>query len=463
MADNKHSDDPYKASPPAVPAWGGALGRFVLYAGVALLFVLMFWQPDISTVLRYVAIAMIVAGVALWLLSTTSRLQALEWLKSGLIALFLALIIRWGIAEPYRIPSGSMEPTLLGDPRIFRGDRVFVNKFVYGLRYPFMNQRIWYGQEPQRWELVVFKSVEDDAEHGTLVKRIVGMPGEHVHIREGKVFVDGEALEIPDFMSEDTRYTAPAFGFSQMRYGVLEDEEYSVIPEDHYFLLGDNSGNSRDGRYFGWVPNEHLVGRVFSIWWPPSSWRDFTGFTQTWWWRSFLGLIGFWIVARIFVGRSWVIRAEQDDRLEHLYVHFLALGLRIPFTRFWLYQWGKAERGDVVLYWPSGLPEPQLGRIAGLPGEQVTLVGGKLHVNGEPADGPQGLIAPFYPMNEKDAKYGKPGKETRVPDGRYYILTDQTLGGPAPDSRTLGWIPQQRLVGVVKATWWPWSRRGRTH
>lgn len=461
MADNKNREDDYWESPPVLPSWGGPLGRFLLYAGIVLLGTLTLLRPDVPSIVRYIGIGLVVVGVMMWLLSSTSRLQALEWLKSGLIALCLALLIRWAIAEPYRIPSGSMEPTLMGDPRMFRGDRVFVDKWSYGLRVPFMNKRLWQGEEPRRWDLVVFKSVEEDAEHGTLVKRIVGMPGEQVHIQDGLVYVDGEPLEIPDFMPEDTYYTAPAFGFSQMRYGILQDEEHSQIPEDHYFLLGDNSSNSRDGRYFGWVPNEHLVGRVFAIWWPPSSWRDFTGFTETWWWRSILGVLGVFVLTRLFVGRSWAIRATIDDAIEHLYVHFLAFGLRVPFTRFWLYQWGRPRRGEVVLYWPAEMPEPQVGRVAGLPGEKVTLVGGKLHVNGEEVTSPQGLAAQYYPLTDANAKYGKPGKHTQAPSGQYFILTDQTIGGEAPDSRTLGWIPQSRLQGKVLAIWWPWSRRSK--
>ena len=461
MSDNKKSNEHEVASRPLIPSLGRTLGKFLLYAGVALLGVLMLFRPAVPNYVRYIAISLIVIGVLLWLLSTTSRLQTLEWLKSGAIALTLALLIRWPIAEPYRIPSGSMEPTLKGDPRMFRGDRVFVNKWSYGVRYPFMNKRIWYGQEPQRWELVVFKSVEPDAEHTTLVKRIVGMPGERVHIQEGKVFVNGVPLELPPSMPPDTYYTAPNFGFSQMRYGVIEDDEYSLIPPNHYFLLGDNSGNSRDGRYFGWVPNEHLVGRVFCIWWPPSSWSDFTGFTKSFWWRGIVLFLGLWIVARLFVGRSWAIRTEEG-KIDHLYVHFLALGLRLPFTRYWLFQWGNPGRGDVVLYWPQGAQEPQLGRIAGLPNEKVTLSGGKLQINGNTLTEPLPLTSQNYPLSHPEARYGKPGgKEVQVPEGSYFILTDITIGGDAPDSRIVGWIPRKRIVGKVLATWWPLAHRSR--
>jgi len=68
-----------------------------------------------------------------------------------------------------------------------------------------------------------------------------------------------------------------------MRYGILPDDEYAVVPEGHYFLLGDNSGNSVDGRIYGWVPEQNLVGRAFSIWWPIGRWTDFTGWSGAWW------------------------------------------------------------------------------------------------------------------------------------------------------------------------------------
>ena len=126
----------------------------------------------------------------------------LEWTKSIGIAIFLAMLIRWPVAEPFKIPSGSMEPTF------FNGDRIFVNKHSYGIRFPFNGFRIpftrttiWYsdkwlfkGSEPERWDIVVFKSAEHRVEHDTLVKRIVALPGETVQISGGRLFINGEPI-----------------------------------------------------------------------------------------------------------------------------------------------------------------------------------------------------------------------------------------------------------------------------
>lgn len=124
-------------------------------------------------------------GALAWLTGGFTRENAIEWGKTILIAGSLALVIRWSVAEPFRIPSGSMEPTLHGHPHFLLGDRVFVNKWRYGLRYPFMKKRIYQGEAPKRWDVVVFKTVEADATKTTLVKRIAGLPGERVHIQGG--------------------------------------------------------------------------------------------------------------------------------------------------------------------------------------------------------------------------------------------------------------------------------------
>lgn len=290
-------------------------------------------------------------------------------LLSWLAVILLVLGIRWAVFEPYTIPTGSMEPTLHGDPRWLRGDRVGVNKYVYGLRVPFMNKRLYYGQLPQRWDIVVFKSLDANAAHPTLVKRIVGLPGERIQIREGRIWVNDVAVEPPENLRDILNYTtylgqdpddlhqfalqmavrdwrdpqlnpqnegvqllyndlmalkaklqgvdpatiepAPAAELYKsltpvsqdiikklherkldaqypLRYGVFPEPEFSTVPEGHYLVCGDNSLDSADGRYFGWLPNEHLVGRVFCVWWPLNRWRDFTGFSHTWWGRGIL-------------------------------------------------------------------------------------------------------------------------------------------------------------------------------
>jgi signal peptidase I len=398
-----------------------------------------------------------VLGATIWTLSGVEWRQALEWGKSGAIALGIALCIRWAFAEPYRIPSQSMYPALYGDERLGQGDRVFVNKWIYGVRVPFMNKRLWRGVEPARWDIVVFKTVEENAQHDTLVKRIVGLPGERIEIRDGKVHVNGKALTLPPGMPADTQYTSPATPWSDMRYGILPDDAYSVVPPDHYLLLGDNSPNSRDGRVFGWVPNEHLVGRVASVWWPPRHWRDFTGFSDTLWWRAGVLLLGIYTVLRLWVGRSWVLYRADGRGREHVLISFLHLGLRLPLSAWRLWRWAAPRRGDIVLYHMHSERHHDgilvAGRVVALPGEQVRLADGVPLVNEAPVPGmPEQRFRDDLP----GAVLG--GKNAAVPDAHLFVLAEGPDGDDTLDSRVLGFVPVAHVAGKAVAVWWPLSR-----
>jgi signal peptidase I len=223
-----------------------------------------------------------------------------SWIK----IIGIILLIKGCVVDQYTIPSESMHPTLHGGS-FFGGDRILANKWIFGPRIPFTTIRLMKWQEPERWDIVVFRTVQEDAKHGTLVKRVVGLPGDRISIKEGHIWVNGEKLPFPDFMPESAGYFTPedlrrlslnqdvprevrAYARASeeridMRYGIRSDDEYTVIPEGHYMMLGDNSLHSLDSRVYGWVPHEHLYGRVFAIWWPLSHMRDFTGFSYTWW------------------------------------------------------------------------------------------------------------------------------------------------------------------------------------
>lgn len=401
----------------------------------------------------------------------------LDWGKTLLIAGGLALVIRWSIGEPYKIPSGSMEPTLHGNPGFMQGDRVWVNKWHYGWRWPFNNSRIPFtsfeidyakdrifrGAAPERFDIVVFKSIEDDARHGTLVKRIIGLPGEHVHIAKGGVYINGERLELPESMVEaGIEYESPERLPSHLRFGIIETDEYSLVPEGHYLVLGDNSKVSRDGRVWGWVPNEHLLGPVTCVWWPPQHWRDFTGFSTTWWWRGLVSLIILLSVWRMFVGRSAKVpKVVPDPALrkgDHLLVHRLPFGLPVPGVRKRLTKGRCPKRGELVLYRTgaeqAGEEVLLLGRAAAFPGERVSFEDDHLQVDGEAVDAP-GLDGRAFPAVPNAANYGRGGgaKMTKVPDAHVFILSE--TDEPNEDGRTLGWTPETDLVGVVKAVWWP--------
>ncbi len=404
-------------------------------------------------------------GLLTWAIGPVSKENGVEWLKILAFAITLALLIRWPLIEPYKIPSGSMEPTLHGDARLFRGDRVFVNKWVYGVRYPFTNKRIWRGQDPQRWDIVVFKTPEPNARYSTLVKRIVGMPGERIHIQGGKIYADGVPLELPESMP-NIEYTST--GDPKMRFGIWQEDAYAVVPPDHYLVLGDNSAHSRDGRFFGWLPNQNILGRVACIWWPPPRWTDFTGFTSTWWWRVLLAVLAVFAALRLFLGRSWHVRRGTHEttfrRGDRLLVNRAVYGMPVPFTRTRISRGRDPKRGELVLYEaPSGSADGHellLGRIAALPGEQVYIDGGKLTIDGNALEEPRVLAERTFTANGKALFARSKSRENcLVPDHHFFIVSEDEDG--MPDSRVLGWIPRAQLVGPVTAVWWPphrWRR-----
>jgi signal peptidase I len=177
-----------------------------------------------------------------WWFSPRNRVLR-ESIESIVLGVALALLIRTFLIQAYKIPSGSMRPTLL------EGDRLFVTKFTYRFR------------DPLPGEVTVFKYPEDRKRE--FIKRMVAGPGQRVSIRDGQAVVDGQPLT-----------EAPFGQFVYMNVGTFLSEDAQVtVPEDSYFVLGDNSGSSRDSRYWGYVPAEDLVGRALIIFWPPSRWR----------------------------------------------------------------------------------------------------------------------------------------------------------------------------------------------
>lgn len=451
---------------PAAPDTYG----FLLYAGIGvgaagamMLYLLSGKAPqDVSDFKRYSAIGAVAMGVILSYLSSLPKAEAISWVRSGLTALAVALIFRWAVGEPYRIPSSSMEPTLLGDERAFRGDRVWVNKWWYGWKWPFTNTRIFHLHEPQRWDIVVFNAAEPDAQHPVLVKRIVGLPGERINIRDGKILVNGSEVPLAPGMPP-VFYTSGGYG---MRFGVQTDDEHAVVPPGHYLVLGDNSANSRDGRYFGWLPGENIVGRVASVWWPPASWRDFTGFSTTWWWRGSVGLLLLWIFVRLFIGRSFPAYTSDGRIVEHYWVSFIAYGLRIPFLGRFLFHWRQPGRGDLVLYPISGdgIPDGTLvaARVAGLPGERVAVTGGQVLVDNA------SLPVDAWPSAAAYANGASSNAQVRVNVGQinlaadeYFLLSDDPGDVEPYDSRVLGAARGAVIQGKLLARWWPLDRIGR--
>jgi signal peptidase I len=194
-----------------------------------------------------------------------------EYARSFFPIILLVLVIRSFLYEPFRIPSDSMMPTLLD------GDFIFVNKFTYGLRLPVVNYEFLPLGEPQRGDVVVFRLPSDPSTN--YIKRLVGLPGDHVVVREKRVYINDQLQDVRlDGMSEPYGST-PAAQIGIEKLGEVEHRTLyigerpsvnfdDVVPAGHFFFMGDNRDNSRDSRYpeVGYVPQENVVGRAVRVW-----------------------------------------------------------------------------------------------------------------------------------------------------------------------------------------------------
>jgi signal peptidase I len=177
--------------------------------------------------------------------------QVREWAESIIIAVILALIIRAFVVQAFKIPSGSMIPTFQV------GDRIFVNKFLYGARIPFTDIRLPALRRPIRGDIIVFRSPEDGKKD--FVKRLIATEGETVEIRDGKIYVDNKVVVDPAAIQRVYYYNNGDYG---------SQSQVIKVPKDSYYALGDNSASSRDSRYWGFVPKKNLIGKVVVIYWP---------------------------------------------------------------------------------------------------------------------------------------------------------------------------------------------------
>ncbi|WP_455216938.1 signal peptidase I [Kaarinaea lacus] len=195
-----------------------------------------------------------------------------EYSRSLFPVILAVLVLRSFLVEPFRIPSGSMMPTLLA------GDFILVNKFSYGIRLPVVDTKIIPIGEPERGDVLVFRYPKDPSTD--YIKRVIGVPGDRIAYYNKQLFINGE----PAVQTGLGRYEGVGTGVSmsgaQVRseqlsgvtHNILIDEgkgtvegEFSV-PEGQYFVMGDNRDNSNDSRYWGFVPEENLVGKAFMIW-----------------------------------------------------------------------------------------------------------------------------------------------------------------------------------------------------
>jgi signal peptidase I len=175
-----------------------------------------------------------------------------EYAEAIIIAVILALFIRTFVVQAFKIPSGSMIPTL----KI--GDHILVNKFIYGIHIPFTDDTVFAMTLPKRGDVIVFKYPEDETKD--FIKRVIGMPGDTIMIEDKRVSVNGQALKEPYVIHQDP-LTLPRGSQPRDYLGPI------VVPEGDYFVMGDNRDQSLDSRYWGFVKTDKIEGRAFRIYW----------------------------------------------------------------------------------------------------------------------------------------------------------------------------------------------------
>ena len=211
----------------------------------------------------------------------------LDWTAGLFPVIVIVFLLRSFLFEPFKIPSGSMIPTLLVN------DLILVNKFHYGVRLPVINRKVLDNHSPERGDVMVFRYPPKPSLD--YIKRVVGIPGDEVAYLNKKLTINGKPLPktaLPDFFDADSMRYAKQFEEinGERKYRLLNDDDrpsfiagadnfpnrdncrYSTegvvckVPEGHYFMMGDNRDNSLDSRYWGFVPEQNIVGKAFFVW-----------------------------------------------------------------------------------------------------------------------------------------------------------------------------------------------------
>lgn len=211
----------------------------------------------------------------------------LDWTAGLFPVIVVVFVLRSFMFEPFKIPSGSMIPTLEV------GDLILVNKFVYGLRLPVIGTKITQGSAPQRGDVMVFHFPPKPSQD--FIKRVVGVPGDKIEYIHKRLTINGQVIAtnaVPDYLLDESKQYVPQFEeqLGEVKHRIIIDKNrpdfvagadrfpgfencsYSeegvrcTVPAGHYFMMGDNRDNSLDSRYWGFVPDENIVGRAFFVW-----------------------------------------------------------------------------------------------------------------------------------------------------------------------------------------------------
>ena len=201
-----------------------------------------------------------------------------EYAEAFAIALLLALFIRTFMIEAFKIPSVSMNPTLLV------GDHLLVNKFIYGIKIPFIDRYIVRFKKPKRGEVVVFRFPRDEKKD--YIKRIIGIPGDKIEIKRGELYINGKKIKENydgkyidrDRYSRTNRYIEYLNGHEHHILG-QDNTDYNfesiTVPENSIFLMGDNRDNSEDSRSWGFASQNKIKGKALIIYWSWPNWKRF--------------------------------------------------------------------------------------------------------------------------------------------------------------------------------------------
>lgn len=196
----------------------------------------------------------------------------IEYSKAFFPVILIVFVLRSFVVEPFRIPSGSMLPSL------YIGDFILVNKFVYGIRLPVIDEKIIDISRPERGEVMVFRFPHDESIN--YIKRVVGLPGDQIEYKDKSLIINGEKVaqdEASDEVLEEVGNGNESIDhfkevLGEVNHSILKDTDKPStnmrfsVPEGHYFVMGDNRDYSNDSRYWGFVPEENIIGKAFFIW-----------------------------------------------------------------------------------------------------------------------------------------------------------------------------------------------------